>query len=133
MTPNDMNILKSLVAVAWADGKVKKPEENVLEALVVGFGADDTETKEVMAYAKTKRTLDNDVPYDELNDEDREILLGNAALMVQADGEEDAAETELLKKLSKLLGFDNEKAKEIIDSAGDGAIQLGTRGLIEED
>lgn len=128
MTPAEMRVLKSLVAVMWADGKVEGSESSVLEGLLAGFGASDDEEKEILSWAKTSKTLD-DVPLNELNAEDRELLLGNAALLSMADGEQSASEAEVLQKLVKLLGFNDAKAKEIIDSARDGALQLGTKPL----
>ena len=130
MTPADMKILRSLVAVAWADGKMEKAEAKVLDGLLKGFGADAAEEKEIRAWAATKRTL-SDVPLSELNDEDREILLGNAALVMKADGEESDSETKTIDELAKLLGFTPEQAKPIVESANDGALQLGTRGLVD--
>jgi uncharacterized tellurite resistance protein B-like protein len=130
MTPAEMRVLKSLVAVMWADGKVEGSESSVLEGLIAGFGASDQEEAEVLGWAKTPRSLD-DVPLSELTQEDRELLLGNAALITLADGEQSASEKEILQRLVQLLGFSDAKAQEIIDSTRDGAIQLGTKPLEE--
>jgi len=129
MTPGEKNIVKSLVAVAWADGKVEKPEENVIEGLLAGFDASEDEEKEILAYAKEKRTLSKDVPLAELNKEDRELLLANAALLTHADGEQSAGEKELLDKLVEILEFKKEEAEKILESVKDGALQLGSRAL----
>jgi hypothetical protein len=56
-------------------------------------------------------------------------LLANAALLAQADGEASSKETALLAKLSGILGFDAEEARAIIESAGDGALNLSSRSL----
>lgn len=128
MTPAEMRVLKSLVAVMWADGKVEGSESSVLEGLIAGFGASDAEEAEVLGWAKTARSLD-DVPLSELTQEDRELLLGNAALITVADGEQSSSEKEVLQRLVQLLGFSEAKAQEIIDSTRDGAIQLGTKPL----
>ena len=37
MTPSEKNIVKCLVALAWADGKVRAPESGVIEGLLCGF------------------------------------------------------------------------------------------------
>lgn len=129
MTPGDKNILKALVAIAWADGKVARPERSVIEGLLAGFGANDEEERELLEYASRKRTLKDDLPLDELNEEERELLLGNAALLTHSDGEQSPDEKELLDKLVALLGFSDEKAQEIISSSTDGVIQLGTKPL----
>ncbi len=132
MTPNDLRILKALVAVAWADGKVQASESHVLENLLGGFDASDAEKAEIRTYAKTPRSLDADVPVSELTDEDRETLLANAAVLVGADGKQTAEEKAILAKLGALLKFNEQQVASIIESAADGAISLGSRGLIEE-
>lgn len=129
MTPSEKNILKSLVAVAWADGKVEAPEENVIEGLLAGFDASEEEEREILEYAKTRRTLEKDIPLDALNDEDRELLLANAALLTHADGEQSADEKKLLDRLIELLDFDADDAASILESVKDGAINLGSRAL----
>ena len=129
MTPSEKNIVKSLVAVAWADGKVEKPEEHVIEGLLAGFYASEEEEKEILAYAKERRTLDKDIPFFSLSQEDRELLLANAALLTHADGEQSESEKELLDKLITLLEFEANDAKEILESVRDGALRLGSNVL----
>ena len=128
MTPSEKKVVKSLVAVAWADGKVAQPETHVIEGLLAGFDADDEEEKEILEYAKRKRTLD-DIPLSELNEEERELLLANAALLTHADGEQSDTEKALLEKLIGLLGIERAEADKILDSVRDGAIQLGSGAL----
>jgi hypothetical protein len=67
-----------------------------------------------------------------LSQEDRELLLGNAALLTHADGDQSAEEKALLDKLVRLLGFSTQKAQEILDSVADGALRLGSR-ILEDD
>lgn len=129
MTPNEKNIVKSLVVVAWADGKVEQPEEHVIEGLLAGFDASEEEEREIKEFAKSSRTLADDIPLDELSDEDRELLLANAALLTHADGEQSDSEKQLLDKLIELLGIESADAQSILESVQDGAIQLGTRAL----
>jgi len=129
MTPGEKNIVKCLVAVAWADGKVAAPESGVIEGLLCGFDASEDEEREILDYAKHKRTLNDDAPLKELSQEERELLLANAALLTHADGEQSESETELLNKLVSLLGFDEESAGEILESVQDGALSLGSGAL----
>jgi tellurite resistance protein len=129
MTPGEKNIVKSLVAVAWADGKVEQPEEDVIEGLLAGFDASEDEEQEIREYAKEKRTLDKDIPLGELSKEDRELLLANAALLTHADGEQSDSEKALLDKLVTLLEIDATEAEEILDSVKDGALRLGSNVL----
>lgn len=129
MTPSEKNVLKSLVAVAWADGKMEDGETGVIEGLLCGFDASDAEEREILEYAKTRRTLEDDIPLDELTNEDRELLLSNAALLTHADGSQSASEEALLKRLIELLGFDVESGNRILQSARDGALNLGSKPL----
>jgi tellurite resistance protein len=131
MTPSEKSIVKSLVAVAWADGKVEQPESHVIEGLLAGFDASDEEEKEILEYAKEKRTLDKDVPFASFGSEERELLLANAALLTHADGEQSESEKELLDKLIDLLGFSGDEASSILDSVKDGALRLGS-DILEE-
>lgn len=129
MTPSERNIVRSLVAVAWADGKLESGESGVIEGMLCGFDASDEEEREVLEYAKTRRTLENDIPLDEMTREDRELLLANAALLTHADGEQSPAEKAALEKLIGILGFSKDEAEKILASADDGALQLSSRTL----
>ncbi len=129
MTPGEKKIVKCLVAVAWADGKVAAPESGVIEGLLCGFDASAEEERELLDYAKHKRTLTADAPFQDLSREERELLLANAALLTHADGEQSAAEKELLDKLITLLQFDAQAAGQILGSVRDGALNLGSRAL----
>ncbi len=133
MTPSEKNIVKSLVAVAWADGKLEQPESGVIEGMLCGFDATEDEETEILEYAKQRRTLDEDIPLGEMGREDRELLLANAALLTHADGEQSDSESELLERLTKLLGFTSEEAQPILASVADGALQLGSNVLLDRE
>jgi tellurite resistance protein len=129
MTPAERNIVKSLIAVAWADGQMESAEASVVEGLLVGFDATEEEEQELLEWAKTPRSLDKDLPLDELTSEDRELLLANAALLTLADGKQTADETKALGQLVVLLKIDTTEAKTIIASAADGLLSLSSRSL----
>jgi tellurite resistance protein len=129
MTPSEKNIVRALVAVAWADGKLEAPESGIIEGLLSGFDASDEEERELIEYAKQKRTFKDDFPIAELDREDRELLLANAALLTHADGQQSAQERELLEKLVRLLEFSAPDAESILASVKDGALTLGSRAL----
>jgi uncharacterized tellurite resistance protein B-like protein len=129
MTPSEKNIVKSLVAVAWADGKLAAPEAGVIEGMLCGFDASEEEEREILQYAKQRRTLADDAPIKELSREDRELLLANAALLTHADGEQSETEQALLEKLIGLLEFSKDDAKQILDSVQDGALTLSSKVL----
>lgn len=116
MTPGEKNIVKSLVAVAWADGKVQELETGVIEGLLSGFDASDEEEQELLEYARKPRTLSADIPLGALSREDRELVLSNAALIVHTDGVQTASERRLLTELSRLLGFSDAEARAILEA-----------------
>ena len=129
MTPSEKNIVRSLVAVAWADGKLESGESSVIEGLLSGFDASDAEEREILDYAKTRRTLENDIPLADLSQGDRELLLSNAALLTHADGSQSAKERAVLAKLAEVLGFSRAETNEILSSVSDGALRLSERAL----
>jgi tellurite resistance protein len=132
MTPGEKNIVRSLVAVAWADGRLESGESSVIEGLLTGFDASEAEERELLEYASTRRTLEADVPVAALSREERELILANAALLTHADGDQSDAETEVLARLIAILGFSDAEAHEILSEADDGALALGTRSLEPE-
>jgi tellurite resistance protein len=129
MTPGEKNVLKSLVAVAWADGQMEDSESGVIQGLLAGFDASDDEEDEILEYAKTPRTIEDDIPFGDLSQEDKELLLSNAALLTHVDGEQSDDEQDILDELTHLLGFSEDEAEEIIDATRDGILNLGTKPL----
>jgi uncharacterized membrane protein YebE (DUF533 family) len=116
VSPAEKNILKSLVAVAWADGRMESAETSVIEGLLSGFAATDEEEQEILENAETRRTLEEDIPVGDLSDEDRELLFANAALLVQADGKETLSERRVLIQLGLLLGLEQAVVNDIVES-----------------
>lgn len=118
MTPAEKNIVKSLIAVAWADGQMAASESAVVEGLLVGFDASEEEERELLDWAKTPRSLSKDVPVAALSEADQELLLSNAALLTAADGEVSVGEVKALIELVGLLNMDPAVAREIISRSG---------------
>jgi hypothetical protein len=129
MTPGEKNVLKSLVAVAWTDGQIAEGETGVIEGLLSGFDASEAEEAEILAYARTPRSLDEDIPFAELGREDKELLLSNAALLTHADGSESEGERDVIGRLVELLGFTADEAEKIIAETRDGVLNLGTKAF----
>lgn len=117
MTPSEKNIVKSLIAVAWADGKVQQGELGVIEGLLCGFDASEQEEQELLDYASSPRTMDGDIPLSQLPPSDRELLLQNAALLVMTDGVLSAAERDVLEQLCSLLEVDAQQLEQAIVEA----------------
>jgi uncharacterized tellurite resistance protein B-like protein len=125
VTPQQKNIVKSLIAVAWADGKVQELESGVIEGLLCGFDASEAEEQELLEYARQRRTLSDDLPLAELRREDRELVLANAALITHADGTQTDGERDLLDRLSALLGFSESEARAIVNSSLAATAKVG--------
>jgi uncharacterized tellurite resistance protein B-like protein len=123
MTPQEKTIVKVLVAVAWADGEMQGPEEGVIEGLLSGFDATPQEEAELLEYARTRRTL-RDVPIGNLSRDDRETLMRNAALLVQADDQESESEQTVLSHLADILEMDAKETAEIVASVRVGMQHL---------
>ncbi|MCC6903438.1 MAG: TerB family tellurite resistance protein [Polyangiaceae bacterium] len=127
MTPSEKCIVKALVAVAWADGTVKAPEQGLIDGLLWAFGASDADDTELREYATKKRTLDDDLQIDALSSADRALLLAHAALVTHADGKQTKAEEKVLAKLVEKLGIAEAEAKQIVATARERAQKLAQR------
>ena len=127
MTPVEKTIVKSLVAVAWADGTLAEPESNMIDSLLWAFGASEEDEAEVKEFAKKKRTIKDDVPLDQLDAKDRELLLAHAALLTHADGKQTKAEEKLLKDLADHLGIEGPALKSIVEHARERAEKLASK------
>lgn len=127
MTPSEKNIVRSLVAVAWADGTVKEPEAGMIDSLLWAFGASEADEAELKEFAKKKRTIKEDVPLDALANGDRELLFAHAALLTHADGKQTKAEEKLLKDLADHLGLDGAARERIAAEARTRAEKLASK------
>jgi tellurite resistance protein len=116
MHEQNMAILKGLVSVAWADGRVADEELQVIEGLLQAFDALPSEAVEVRKYAETERTLD-DIALTDLSYDDRRVLLQHAVLLTFIDGEQHEKEKELIDKLCDKLRIPALEARGIIEAA----------------
>lgn len=116
MHEQDLAIVKGLVSVAWADGKVAAEEMQVIEGLLQAFNATPSEAHEVRLFAKTARTIE-DIPLTDLSADDRRVLLHHAVLLSFSDGEQSEEEKVLLSRLIDQLRIPAEEAQAICTSA----------------
>ena len=116
-------IVKSLVAVAWADGRMEAEELEVLEAMVSAFELSSEDAESIREYAKEPRGLE-DVPLTDLSADDRRLLLQHAVIITYVDGEQSPDEVELLNELVKRLRIPQEEADRIIAGADKRAQRL---------
>ena len=120
MEDSQKMMVKSLIAVAWADGRVDGSEAEVVQALLDAFEATPDEKKELETYAATKRSLD-DIPLTELDASDRDALLQHAVLVTFIDGEQTEDEKKLVDDLASRLGLAPDRRKLLIEMATDRA------------
>jgi tellurite resistance protein len=116
MHAQNMAIVKSLVSVAWADGTFADEEREMVEALISAFEASEEQAKEIRAYAETKKSID-DIPVDDLTDDDCRVLLQHAVLLSYVDGVQHESEKELIEEMGRKLGIPEAEAKTLIDLA----------------
>jgi tellurite resistance protein len=118
--PQNLAILKGLVSVAWADGRLAAEESEIIDSLLDAFGATPTERREIQLFAKQPRTL-ADIPIHELSNDDRRILLQHAVLLSFVDGEQHEKEKKLLDELCETLRIPEVEARGILRAAEERA------------
>ena len=116
-------MVKSLVAVAWAEGRVEAEESEVIDALISAFEIQGEDADAIRQYAKEPRTLD-DVPLTELSSHDRRLLLQHAVILTYIDGRQTDDEVKVLHDLVAKLHIPADEAKELLASAGERARRL---------
>jgi len=116
-------MLKSLVAVAWADGRVEAEETEVIEALVSAFDVASEDADKIREFAKTKRSLE-DIPITDLSAADRRVLLQHAVILTYIDGNQSDDEKAFLVELTKKLRVPEDEATEILKAADERAQRL---------
>ena len=127
MHAQDLAILKGLVAVAWADGRVAGEEAEVIDALLQAFGAAPSEAFEVRSFAKQPRTL-ADIPIHDLSADDRRTLLQHAVLLTYVDGTQHDKERKLVDELCEVLRIPTVESRGIVSAAEERA--KGLLGLL---
>jgi tellurite resistance protein len=120
---NQDAILRSLVAIAWADGHFAEEEGEVIEAMISTFELSADDAAKVRTYAKTPRTLD-DVPVAELSPEDRRTLLQHAVILSYIDGGQSERELDIIDDLVDRLGVPEKEADALIAAANERAKSL---------
>jgi tellurite resistance protein len=116
-------MVKSLVAVAWADGRIHDDETEVIEALLSAFEIHGDDADKLREFAKTERSLE-DVPLTELGAHDRRMLLQHAVILTFVDGEQSERELAVLDGLVAKLRIPEDEAKELLLSATSRAKRL---------
>jgi tellurite resistance protein len=120
MHEQNLAIIKGLVCVAWADGRIAGEETEIIESLLDAYGATRTERREIQLFAKKPRGLP-EIPIHDLSSDDRRVLLQHAVLVTFVDGEQHAKEKQLLDELCEVLRIPMLEAKAIIGAAEERA------------
>jgi uncharacterized membrane protein YebE (DUF533 family) len=116
-------LLKLLVALAWADGRVAEEEMEVVESMLDTFECNDEVKTTIRNWAETPRSLD-DVEVAELTEDDANLALYQAVFLTYIDGEQSEEEVALLNQFVSKLGIDHERADAILKIATTRAQEL---------
>jgi tellurite resistance protein len=119
----NLAILKGLVSVAWADGRMAGEEKEVLEALLQAFEATPSEAHELRMYAREPKKL-NDVPLHDLSADARRLLLQHAVLLSFVDGEQDQKEKQIIDELCEVLRIPSIESRGLVAAAEERAKSL---------
>jgi len=119
----NLAILKGLVTVAWADGRMAGEEKEVLEALLQAFEATPSEAHEVRMFAREPKKL-SDVPLHDLSADARRLLLQHAVLLSFVDGEQDEKEKQIIDELCEVLRIPSIESRGLVAAAEERAKSL---------
>jgi len=120
MDEQEFAIVRGLVPVAWADGEFAEAEKQMLEALLDAYNASPAQKKEMLEYAKEKRSLE-DIHLQDLSASDRRVLLQHAVLLSFADGKQSPHESTFLTSLVQTLRIPKEEADAVIATSAERA------------
>jgi tellurite resistance protein len=118
--PQDLAIVKGLVSVAWADGRIAAEESLIIDSLLDAYAATPTERREIALFSRQPRTL-ADVPIHDLSYDDRRVLLQHAVLISFVDGAQDEKEKRLIDELCEVLRIPSVEARGIVRAAEERA------------
>ncbi len=116
-------MVKSLVAVAWADGRMDGEETEVIEALLSAFEIEGADADMIRDYAKQPRSLD-DVALTELSASDRRLLLQHAVILTYIDGQQSETERKVIADLVERLHLPPAEAKVLLEASENRAKRL---------
>ena len=116
-------MLKSLVAIAWADGRVEAEETEVIEALLSAFEVSGEDADMIREFAKTPKAI-ADIPISDLSAADRRALIQHAVILTYIDGTQSDDEKAVLAELVTKLRVPADEAKDILFAAEERAKRL---------
>lgn len=112
MSEAKVAVLKTVLALAYADGTLSEPEQRLLDFLIESQGLSPEEQAVVRAQGDSQMDLEG---LGKLVTDDRERAQAYevAALVSMMDGVQESAESALLSKLQPALEIDDTAAKDI--------------------
>jgi tellurite resistance protein len=116
MNPMTEKMIKTLITVAWADGRVADEEQQIIDTLIELNDLEPTDAQKIRTWAEKRRDL-REIKFDGLEDIDKTMILQQAVFVTYVDGEQSDKELELLHDLSKRLGIEPERGADIIRTA----------------
>jgi tellurite resistance protein len=116
-------MVKSLVAVAWADGRMDGEETEVIEALLSAFEIEGDDAESIRSFAKEPKKLE-DVPLTDLSASDRRMLLQHAVILTYIDGDQSESERKVLGELVERLHIPEPEAKVLLEASEQRAKRL---------
>lgn len=116
-------MVKSLVAVAWADGRMDGEETEVIEALLSAFEIEGDDAESIRTFAKEPKKL-ADVPLTDLSASDRRLLLQHAVILTYIDGDQSESERTVLAELVERLHIPEPEAKVLLEASEQRAKRL---------
>jgi uncharacterized tellurite resistance protein B-like protein len=112
MTDQDLVLLKSMIALAWADGDFSSGEVSWIEPVLEGMGATPGEKAQLLgqpAVLPSSAELREALP----SSDDRETFLKVMLNLSLADGSTTPDEMHLLSQLSDVLGVSPTKLEDL--------------------
>lgn len=116
MTPLTEKMIKTLVCVAWADGRVADEEREIIDTLIDLNDLGEADAKKIRLWAEKRHEL-RELKFDGLEDIDKTMILQQAVFVTYVDGEQSEKELELLRDLGQRLGIEPDRTADIVRTA----------------
>ncbi len=110
MSEAKVEVLKTVIALAWADGELSESEQRLVDFLIDTGGFSEQEQETIRAQSSAEVDLER-LGSVVTEERDRVWAYEVASLVSQMDGTQDPEEWALLGKLKPVLKVDEEAAK----------------------
>jgi tellurite resistance protein len=125
LTNRQKDVVRALACVMWADGNAAPTERAIIEDVIDALAPSEAERREMLTWLDTDCCSLADIELERLSEEEKELLLTDAALLTNADDIVLPSEKAILEKLAQRLSVDGEALARIMaDARDDGVIGL---------